>query len=346
LDIKIEKENLFTKEVTASSASPEWYRTITSILEELQSSHGATRSEFEVKRRLHFDPLMDADMNTVDKLCTSVGMFKLDGEEAPPCDLFAKAPSLSGTNPNKFWEMADSIKRSVDKSSFCVVGVLQERVLGVRATKFKQDLAVTIGCEAVPVHVKEGHTNPAHVFSYATGSDVEGTPEGAVEGAVELSTHSEETFERKVPEKFTRISQLSSVRAGAYSAQCTLEYPLEVQEYASAYLGASGIQKYLREVPQCEGEAYVLEFVVKLLSGSDLLLEGLKVSVTDLEACKLAELDWMAIAAARTGTPEESSAAKATLEKYIAACKEKAEGRCKESRKHGAMAGCTKADSN
>jgi hypothetical protein len=337
LDVKVEKCNLFTKEVTTVNASCEWYRTVTSIQEVLQSSHAGTRSEFDMRRRLHFDPLMDADKNTVDKLCTNLAMFKVEGKSLPLCNLFEKkAASVSGTEGNKYWETIATIQRSVDKSTFTVVGVLQERTLAVKATKYKQDLALIIGREEVPVFLKEGHTNPAHVYSYAPRCDVEGTQQGAGEGLCAVSMQSEESLKDPVPGMFTQVSQLNSVRASLYMTQYTLEHAMAVQEYASQYLGAGGINKFLREVLPFEGEAHVMEFVVKQLSGSDLLFEGLKVSITDLEACKLAELDWMADAAERKGTAEEARAGKAALEKHIATCKaklrediRKSENRCR-----------------
>lgn len=131
-----------------------------------------------------------------------------------------------------------------------------------------------------------------------------------------------QSISRRCAKPFTLIWDMLPAQAGLYMTQSQPEGDLAVQEYRSEYLDAAGPSKFKRNVEPLTQEVPKSELLVVQKKDWDLMLGGLRVSVTNEEACSLAELEHVVREATKEGEPDAMDAANAALSAYQDLCKE------------------------
>lgn len=131
---------------------------------------------------------------------------------------------------------------SVKKSAGGVAFMHHERVLGRIGSHYKQQLCVTIGQDEIEVQVLEGHTNPAHVFSFASDDQ---DSAGDADTAHNKKKNKKQSLGAV---EFRRISDMNMLRGNVCRHQFKPEASLVVQEFCSAYLGGAGKSTFERGV--------------------------------------------------------------------------------------------------
>jgi hypothetical protein len=193
-------------------------------------------------------------------------------------------------------------------------------VLGRIGSHYKQQLCVTIGQDEIEVQVLEGHTNPAHVFSFASDDQ---DSAGDADTAHNKKKNKKQSLGAV---EFRRISDMNMLRGNVCRHQFKPEASLVVQEFCSAYLGGAGKSTFERGVTPHRAELQVSDLKAMKLSGTELLLEGIKAGPLNEEVAKMAILEFEARGAEGLGDAEGAARLRERCKEYVQGVQESIRG--------------------
>ncbi|KAK3265037.1 hypothetical protein CYMTET_26254 [Cymbomonas tetramitiformis] len=230
---------------------------------------------------------MEKDKLKVKDLCLTLGMFKSDGVPLPLVDHFVVdgGATRMPEHAEKYLDIEGHSRAAVERACDVVRAVQVEAELSILANAAKRAFVCVIGSAPVRVRMAAGGVNPARVYSWCEEESDALRPE------TEVDEGGDQEMAELMANGFLPLDSLSELERECIVTDGTPQHSLAVEEYERWMRDRTGdafVLAFAHRVSRDHASYLACELEEHSFDGTDLLLGGLRASISDDEAINIA----------------------------------------------------------